>query len=159
MQPGEAERLLLRLREQRRLILLFDALDQADDTKVQVLNQVLTKTAWQSCPAVVSGRPYSIEHQLNTQDEKYLFRDYAAWRFVQLEEFDPKQQRRYLGDRRYQAIPEDARKILTVPRVLYYLGEIPEGEMAGIRTPCDVFYRATGHMLDDGIAGAKDRRA
>ena len=72
-----------------------------------------------------------------------------------MEDFDAKQQRKHLGGDVYDAIPNAARKILTIPRVLYYLVQVPWPRLAGIRTPSDVFHEAASRLVNDGIRGSR----
>ena len=59
---GRAMELLIRLRDQGRLVLLFDALDQAggDGAAVGLLKDLLGHDRWNRCRIVVSGRPHAI---------------------------------------------------------------------------------------------------
>ena len=154
----DAERLLRRLCEQGRLVLLFDALDQASDSKVDTLNKVLGIRDVRGMPlfprVMVAGRPYMIARHLEENYPEFLFRDQRAWEYLQLEDFNDRQQRYYLGDERYNTIPRGARPILGAPRVLKYLREVPTTEFSDIRTPSDVYFRATQKLLDAGINGS-----
>ena len=57
------------------------------------------------------------------------------------------QQRHLLGDRRYKAVPADARSILTTPRLLEYVRGLRLDELPALRTAADVYWRAIDHML------------
>ena len=72
-----------------------------------------------------------------------------------VDEFTPDEQKKYLGEERYNAVPEDARDLLTVPRVLYYLRN--HVLLAEVRQPIklkaasDVYWNAVLHILEKGL--------
>jgi len=141
------------LRDRSRLVLILDGLDQmAGDPNA--LGWLLESPAWQTCRFVVAGRVQSLRRYWDA-----LFKD-RPWRYLQVEEFDEEQQREYLGAARYDSIPEDARTILSVPRVLeYLLGylvdlENSEGDSrksSAIKSAADVFYGAIERMIHGGM--------
>ncbi|MFO0870502.1 MAG: SUMF1/EgtB/PvdO family nonheme iron enzyme [Pirellulales bacterium] len=141
---------LRRLRKRGDLVLLFDELDQiaAHSLGASLLKNLLGDPKWARCAIVIAGRP----HALNAfKDDLFPGRE---WRFVQLDEFTPPQQKTFLGERLYERIRKEseAREILSVPRVLYYLRKLGADEVAGIRTPSDVYWRALRHMVRDGLS-------
>lgn len=146
-----------RLRRQGSLVLVCDALDQAGPAGIRTLERLVGDAHWDGTRVLVGGRPNVLLRNAA------LFTDAArGWRFVRLGEFDPRQQRLYLGklpdgSDRYERVPEDARPILSVPRVLEYLREIPDADWSGIRTPGDVYWRATGHMIKKGLLDVNAR--
>jgi hypothetical protein len=71
-----------------------------------------------------------------------------------VDEFDEKQQTEYLGKERISAIPKDARAILTVPRVLYYLRRYVD-DPSQIRTASDVYWTAIRRMIHDAMLGGR----
>ena len=117
--PQRLQTDLERLRHRGRLVLLFDGLDMANDDSVQALAQLLEpRSEWSRCRIVVAGRPFALERHWDR-----LFEG-GSWQFVQIAEFNSKQQRAALGKidgrDRYDLIPPEARNILTTPRVLEY---------------------------------------
>jgi formylglycine-generating enzyme required for sulfatase activity len=63
------------------------------------------------------------------------------------------------GKVRFDELPDDARPILSVPRVLEYIREISDDKLAAIRTPADVYYlsicRLLARALEDGSETAR----
>ena len=143
--------LLVRLRDEGRLTILYDALDQSDAKHVHLL-EALLEPQWQRCRVVISGRPHALRRYWEP-----LFARRSDWRFVQLDEFDEDEQRRYLGETadgqsRFQRIPSEARTILGVPRVLEYIRfEVPDSELELLKTPSDVYWRATQNLIARGL--------
>ncbi len=151
-------RILDQLRREGRLVILVDGLDQTppDGDAVECLRRLLEDPDWQTCRFVVSGRPYALQcHWAELFDGERGF----DWRFVQLDEFNEQEQRAYLGDERYEAVPVEAREILCTPRVLKYLREdLPERELKNIKAAGDVYWHATGHLLKEGMKGSEGAR-
>ncbi|MGB7326596.1 MAG: SUMF1/EgtB/PvdO family nonheme iron enzyme [Rubripirellula sp.] len=148
---NDLERLILERRKEGKIILLVDALDQVDlnsTSSLQRLKYLLADHRWSSCPIVLGSRPFALD-----RDWEELFVSDAApgWDIVQIDEFTTKQQREYLGDVRYEYIPQGAKEILSVPRVLYYLRSTPDEEFDKIRTPSDVYWLSTTRLLVDGL--------
>lgn len=71
-----------------RVVFLFDALDQTA-REVLSLGNFLAQPEIRSCPAILTGRPSSVN--------SHAFRD-NAWRTLRLLPFDWERQRRYLGE-------------------------------------------------------------
>jgi len=155
----EAAQTIRRLRGQGRLVLLFDALDQAgaDGTAVTLLRNLLNDPQWQPCRFILSGRPHAL-----TRHWTDLF-DNPAWQYVQLDEFTEAQQRRFLGrDQagrdRFDRLSEDAREILSVPRVLEYLRAMPEDRWGRIARAADVYWEAVQYMVARGMNNSAEAR-
>src|SRR5262249_48173448 len=130
---------LCECREQGQLVLLFDALDQAagNDKAVQVLRGLIYDQRYDHCRIVLCSRPHALDGYWDN-----FFQDAPIpWRFVQLDEFDVEQQRRYLGEygEHLDLIPPETRHILSVPRVLFYLRRLPPHELQQIETPSDLY--------------------
>jgi formylglycine-generating enzyme required for sulfatase activity len=147
---------LERLRDRGRLVLLFDGLDQAGDENVAALAGLLSPSGeWAACCVVVAGRPFALERHWDA-----LFAG-RPWSFVQIGEFDAGLQRAALGRTdgrdRYDLIHEEARDILTVPRVLEYLRPLCSDELEGLRTAADVYWHACGYMLTRSL-GVEETR-
>ena len=162
MSADDALRVLESLRRQGRIVLLLDALDQAppDGGAVQVLHSLLEDHEWHACRIVVSGRPHALQRHWERLFATSLG---FGWRFVQLDEFDPDQQRRFLGRthdgrERYGLIPETAREILSTPRVLEYLRDLPDRELEQIRTAGDVYWHSINHLLKEGMKNSEPAR-
>jgi serine/threonine protein kinase len=158
LSAADGERMLSLLREQGRLVLLFDALDQTrgDRSAVRTLRDMLHDPRWDRVRIILSSRPHAL--QRSWED---LFEG-IGWRFVRLDEFDERQQRQYLGKDaggrdRLEAVPEKAREILSVPRVLEYLRKLPDAELGKIRTPSDVYLRAVNRMIELGLRADEAR--
>jgi hypothetical protein len=154
----EVDSVLIGMRREGRLVLLIDALDQVDAANLaclQTLRHLLVDEHWKSCPIVLGSRPFAVERDWNL-----LFPDAAAtgWQFLHVEEFNPDQQRRYLGTDRYDLVPVDAHPVLSIPRVLHYLFFADESDFQAIRTASDVYTLATSKLLEDGLRarGAED---
>lgn len=158
-----AQAFLDRLRKCGRLILLLEALDQISDAaSIETLKTLLTDVDWKNCPMVVSGRPYAL-----IRHERVLFGEdwqrEAKWRVCQLDEFSEEEQKNYLGAfkdgvSRWEAIPEEARPILSVPRVLRYLRPLAKERFEQITTAADVFAFSIERMITKGLRDEKARR-
>ena len=156
-----ASQILAQLRQSGRLVLLLDALDQApaDGPAVDTLCALLDSSDWHQCRIVIGARP----HALQRHWDKLFDAPRVGWRFVQLDEFDEDEQRLFLGNTadgrsRYHLVPEEAREILSVPRVLEYLRKLPDGELAKIRAPSDVYWQAANHMIKQGMKNSERAR-
>jgi formylglycine-generating enzyme required for sulfatase activity len=151
LENGEAAACLRRLREQGRLCLLFDGLDEvdADSPVLMSLREMMNpESLWKDCRIVIAGRPYAI-----TTLSDQLFSGHLSaggWRFLVVDEFTSEQQREYLGDEHYEAVPEDAREILTVPRVLFYLRKYVS-DPKQIRSASDVYWTAVRRITEEGL--------
>lgn len=145
------------LRGQGRLTLLLDALDQAppDGSAVRALRRLLQNPDWKGCRIIVSGRPYALQRHWSELFDASIE---PGWRFLQLDEFDEAQQRTFLGDARYHLIPAEAREILSTPRVLEYLRELPDVDLPQIGTAGDVYLHAVNHLLKLGMKGSVDAK-
>ncbi|MCO6455390.1 MAG: SUMF1/EgtB/PvdO family nonheme iron enzyme [Pirellulaceae bacterium] len=160
--PGVAGQVLHSLRDQGRLVLLLDALDQEppDGSAAQLIGQLLGNPAWRGCRIVISGRPHALERhwsQLFATELGY------RWRFAKVEEFTADEQRRFLGtdDRgrdRLDLIPREACEILSTPRVLSYLRALPDSDLRKIRTAGDVYWLSIQHLLVAGMQGSDEAR-
>jgi hypothetical protein len=154
-------RVLQRLRDQGRLVLLFDGLDQAsgDGAAVRLLQDLLADRRWQKCRIVVSGRPHALQRYWNE-----LFAAPAiGWRYLQADEFTERQQRAYLGQDasgqdRYERLPEEAREILGVPRVLEYLRRLDDDQWSKIRTASDVYWLSIRQLVLSGLQNSAEAR-
>jgi hypothetical protein len=156
-----ASQLVRRLRQHGRLVLLFDALDQADGKgrAVRLLQDLLGDPRWDRCRIVLSGRPHALQRY---RDDLFV-PPRVGWRYVLVDDFREKQSRVFLGkDRngkdRYDRLAADAREILTVPRVLNYLRQLTDGQLSAVRTPSDVYCDATRRLIRKGLASAGARR-
>jgi serine/threonine protein kinase/formylglycine-generating enzyme required for sulfatase activity len=156
----DGERVLDLLRKQGRLVLLFDALDQTrgDGSAVQTLRDLLHDPQWDRVRIILSSRPHALQRHWGELFESPRI----PWRFVQLDEFDEHQQRDYLGkdasgEDRIKAVPEEAREILSVPRVLEYLRKLPDAELRTIRSTSDVYWRAVTRMILQGLKADEAR--
>ncbi|MCY2996052.1 MAG: SUMF1/EgtB/PvdO family nonheme iron enzyme [Planctomycetota bacterium] len=145
-------------RRSGRLVLLFDGLDQIGDrAQLDAIQSLLVSPLWEACRKVVAGRPHAVQREWQR-----LFAG-RPWRFLQAEELTPAQQRRYLGNApngrsRYDRLPEEARGILSVPRVLYYLWQMSEDRFARVETASDVYYLAIEEMILRGMQGSPQAR-
>jgi len=154
--------LLRRLRDQGRIVLLLDELDQIGPKSpaVDAVASLLKNPRWKRCPIVLAGRPYAMRIR---EFRKTLFEPYLSqWRFVSLDEFTPDEQRIMLGrtadgrEDRYGLIHEEAHEILGVPRVLEYLRKLDDVTLRSIRTPSDVYWRAIRKMLPEDMEGSAE---
>ncbi|HEY3782991.1 MAG TPA: SUMF1/EgtB/PvdO family nonheme iron enzyme [Fimbriimonadaceae bacterium] len=139
------------LRNEGRLSLLIDALDQVDARNLrclETLRHLLSDKNWTTCPIVLGSRFYALHRDWNQLFEDHLARE---WTFIQVCEFDESQQRRFLGGKRFSSIPEHAREILRVPRVLLYLLRIHDDAVDDISTSSDVYTLVVGKLLSAGI--------
>jgi formylglycine-generating enzyme required for sulfatase activity len=148
------ERVLETCAHSGRLTLLADGLDQVEN-KQELLQEFLNTQdeRIQRIRLIVAGRSNAVLGHW-TQ----VFQD-PAWTFVRVEPFRRDQQVRFLGwlpssDRferrklRYSQIPNSAREILSIPRVLEYLLEVDD--FSDLRTPADVYSRAIDRMIEKG---------
>jgi hypothetical protein len=151
-----AEHILRRLRDQGRLVLLLDALDQtvAGSAQIDTLCQIVSSDQWHDCRIVLSGRPYAL---VSHWDRLFKNHRTIGWRFVEVEEFDERQQEAYLGktadgkSRYKEFIRPEAREILGTPRVLQYLRGFSDTALSEIRTVSDVYYRSLRHLIEEGM--------
>ncbi|MBX7168084.1 MAG: SUMF1/EgtB/PvdO family nonheme iron enzyme [Pirellulales bacterium] len=145
---------LARLARRGELWLVFDAIDHASQTQLDVLGLILADPALAACRFVLGSRPYRVrEHFARLFGHPHEAR---GWQFLQLDPFDEPQQRRYLGKGadgkdRYERVPREARRLLGVPRALYYLSMVLQDDGLVLRTPSDVFWLATRKMLAEGL--------
>ena len=159
---GDALRAVEALRREGRLVLLLDALDQepADGATAVLVGQLLDDPAWRKCRIVISGRAHAIQRHWTQLFATELGH---GWQFVQVDEFTPEEQRRFLGSdsdgkNRLDLIPEDAREILSTPRVLSYLRGLPDKALHKIRTVGDVYWHSIQHLLIEGMQGSEAAR-
>ena len=158
----DALRAVEALRREGRLVLLLDALDQepADGAAAVLVGQLLDDPAWRKCRIVISGRPHAIQRhwtQLFATDSGH------GWQFVQVDEFTPEEQRLFLGadgngKDRLDLIPEEAREILSTPRVLSYLRGLSDTDLHKIRTVGDVYWHSIQRLLIEGMQGSDAAR-
>ena len=146
--PAICRELVERNRRFGRIALLFDGLDQLGDC--EALANAVKSPYWKDCHIVIAGRPFALQ-----RDWHKLFND-SHWRFIRVEEFSAAQQTRYLGNDRngkpkIKRIPLEARSILTVPRVLYYIRELPDSKLSGLKTAADVYYLAIYELIKRGM--------
>ncbi|MBU6172199.1 MAG: SUMF1/EgtB/PvdO family nonheme iron enzyme [Planctomycetes bacterium] len=141
------------------LTLLADGLDQISD-KSDLLAEFLNSTdnVIKNIRLIVASRSNTVLMRW-----KKVFCN-AAWTFVRVEPFTVDQQMRYLGwietaasnqtparrELRYSKIPETARELLCIPRVLEYLREVDNYQ--DIRTAADVYFQALETMIARGMA-------
>jgi hypothetical protein len=135
----KATALLERLRSQRRLVLLIDHLDPSQDevkTRLHTLKRLLRDPRWRLCGLVLGGRRRTFE-RFGTE----ILGDTsaAAWRFLSLHEFEPDQQRRYLGPERAALVPDDAWRLLANPCVLKEWRGLPTAQSRSIRDVGDAY--------------------
>ncbi len=158
----DALRAVTRLRDEGRLVLLLDALDQepADGSAAALVSQLLQDQAWENCRFVISGRPHAIQRHWS---QIFATNHEHGWKFVQVDEFKPDEQRQFLGSDgggtdRLDLIPEEAREILSTPRVLSYLRGLPDQDLHRIRTVGDVYWHSIQHLLTEGMQGSEPAR-
>ena len=159
IQRAALELLLAQRAKEGKLTLLADGLDQISDKSVllaEFLNSADLEI--QQIRLIVAGRSNAILMQW-----KRAFSN-PAWTFVRVEPFTVDQQMRYLGwietaasdqtparrELRYSKIPETARELLCIPRVLEYLREVDNYQ--DIRTAADVYFQALVTMIARGMA-------
>jgi sulfatase modifying factor 1 len=141
----EAQRVLRKLIDDGRLLLLVDAIDQTltEENVAHKLDQLQSFLANElhDCPAVISGRPYAIQRYW-----KHLFQQ-GNWRFAQILPFDQQQQKDYLGQERFGHLERLDVEVLAVPRALESIRKLKINQLAELRTASDVYWRATDEML------------
>ncbi|MCY2977756.1 MAG: TIR domain-containing protein, partial [Planctomycetota bacterium] len=158
----DAVRIIESLRDEGRLVLILDALDQepADGSAAILVGELLQDSSWKRCRIVISGRPHALQRHWQALFASHLG---WGWRFVQVDEFTPDQQRQFLGvdqrgKNRLELIPQEAREILSTPRVLSYLRKLPDAELRKIRTAGDVYWHSVQHLLVAGMQGSEAAR-
>lgn len=164
----EIERRLRVQNRQGRLVLFIDGLDHINvDEQLPPFLYELESTSWRDRPVVVSGRPYAVQRRFIDITDSSASHSRcittAGWTFCRPREFDESQQRAYLGtigdrDDRYDLIPADARKILSVPRVLEYVRRLNETDLRRIQSTADVYFRAIPEMIRKTMAEAHSTR-
>ena len=158
----DAVRIIESLRDEGRLVLILDALDQepADGSAAILVGELLQDSSWKRCRIVISGRPHALQRHWQALFASHLG---WGWRFVQVDEFTPDQQRQFLGvdqrgKNRLELIPQEAREILSTPRVLSYLRKLTDAELRKIRTAGDVYWHSVQHLLIEGMQGSEAAR-
>ncbi|MCA9211915.1 MAG: SUMF1/EgtB/PvdO family nonheme iron enzyme [Planctomycetales bacterium] len=153
---------LERLRDEGRIVLLVDALDQVppDSLIVNGLRDCLEDVQWDKCRIVIGGRPYALARYW---EQLFSRRRNTKWLFIRLDEFTKDEQRLFLGTTndgvdRLGLIPTEACEILPTPRVLEFLRELPDETLREIRTESDVYWRSTQYLLEKGIANSHKAR-
>lgn len=105
-------------------------------------------------PIVLSGRAYVLKGwapRRCDEGEHKLRAD--LWTFCTLSEFDEAQQKRYLGQDRFDCIHQDLKGLLAVPRFLRYVrDEEDKNKLKAIRTPADLFFNATHQIISAILA-------
>ena len=148
-------RLLRRLLAQGRLALLVDGLDQIRvhqgeqiHPKIRSLKEFLAIDG-KKCRVVVAGRPHAVDRYWDD-----LFAN-GDWRFAQIDHFNKDEQRRYLGEDRFERLQRLDVEILSVPRALQTTRRIASSRLASLRTASDVYWECVKTMLEAGLkAGA-----
>ncbi len=127
------------------LVLLADGLDQIAD-RSQLLSEFENQnnSLVQKIRLVVAGRSNAIQMQWSSVFES------DSWTFIRVEPFTIPQQKRYLGSR-YDRIPESARELLFIPRVLEYL--LKTNNYENLHTAADVYAAAIQSMIQEGLEG------
>ena len=139
-----------RLQRTGKIDLIIDGLDQVgtESTAAKWLSKLLIDPDWLRCRIFVAGRPYSIKGIW----ESVLSKSPKQWQFIAIDEFDEDQQKALLGKKRWEAVPMEARSLLSNPRALDYIRtRIPEEELESIRSAAQLFFKATDHMLRESI--------
>jgi formylglycine-generating enzyme required for sulfatase activity len=152
---------LQHLKDSGQLVLLIDGLDQIhpESHSIKTLKAILEDDTWRKCSLVLSGRPFALQRYWLQLFESSL----PKWQFLQLDEFATVEQRRFLGETAsgqsiYDLIPEAARDILSVPRVLEYIKKLDSTEFPKIKRPSDVYSRAVLHMIKEGLSNSAKAR-
>ncbi len=162
-----------RLRRAGKLVLLIDAIDQAQGAKLDTLKWWLgnagafvsassapVTSEWQRCRFVATGRPFAI------QDKRFqdLLGDTSRdWRCVEIDPFTEAEQRVVLGrfpdgTERWDQVPREARPLLSTPRVCEYLLKLPVEKWLKLRTVSDVYFESLRYQVQEGLKaiGARD---
>ncbi len=101
-------------------------------------------------PIVLSGRAYVLEGWAPRRcDEGEHKLQADLWTFCTLSEFDEEQQKKYLGQDRFDCIHQDLKGLLAVPRFLRYVRDEDPNKLSAIRTPADLFFNATNQIIRD----------
>ena len=105
-----------RLQRTGMIDLIIDGLDQVgtESTAAKWLSKLLVDPDWLRCRIFVAGRPYSIKGTW----ESMLSKSPKQWEFIAIDEFDEDQQKALLGKKRWEAVPMEARSLLSNPRAL-----------------------------------------
>ena len=148
--PNDALAILEKLWDEGRLTLVLDGLDQAppNNESIATFKALLEDQRWHKCRVIVSGRPYALQCHSPT-----LFATAHGynWRFVKVDEFDEVQQQECIGLERYNWVAEEARDILSTPRVLECLHRLTDNEVRQIASAGDVYWLSLQHLLTEGI--------
>jgi formylglycine-generating enzyme required for sulfatase activity len=134
------------------LCLILDGLDQVSDVELDPVVTVLSSTECGLGRFILAGRPNVVT------SERGRKLDFAGgrWSWVHVQDLTRSQQVRYLGwlpdgRLRFEAITPEARDLLVVPRVLYYLrGRVAE-DLRGLRTASAVYAGALDYMLREAL--------
>jgi formylglycine-generating enzyme required for sulfatase activity len=155
----ELRQYLVQAARRGELTLIFDGLDQASDSDLDPIFWLLDSPAFKRCRFILAAR----SNKICSKWERLNQCEY--WTYLRVDDFDTPQQIRYLGwlppvsggssDKpqverlRFNEIHRDARRILNVPRVLWYLRE--RVDFTNIRTACDVYDDAVTKLIEDGL--------
>jgi len=134
------------------LCLILDGLDQVGESEVDAVAEVLESPECSSGRFILAGRP-SI---LNSARGRRLQLHLGGWTWIHVAELNKAQQIRYLGwlpdgSLRYQHICPEARSLLTVPRVLYYLRKRAAADLKQLKTAAAVYAGALDFMLHEAL--------
>ena len=137
------------------LTLLVDALDQTQgdhlkNKRAELLARFLESPDGQppiSC--VVAGRPYSVT--VDFWDK--LFAPDPNWCFTLISEFNESQQRRYIGDDRWEALYVIEVSAMGQPRLLESVRELTASELDGIRTASELHWKVLNKTFNKSNQG------
>ena len=151
--------LLNELQEKNNAVILIDGLDHHHSEVSKGLACLQKENSDEEWPPIVlSGRAYVLEGWAPRgcdEGEHKLRAD--LWTFCTLSEFDEAQQKRYLGQDRFNCIHQDLKGLLAVPRFLRYVRDEDITKLKAIRTPADIFFNAT-HEIISAILTKQDER-
>ncbi len=149
---GQLRGLIERLVRRGRFSLLVDSLDQSatlSDARAscRALCDFLARYPEVRC--VVSGRPYAIRRYW---DELFdVHSGQAAWQFVKVDVFTKVEAERYVGAERLACLQRLGADVISIPRSLEMIQDIPTDSLAGLRTKSDVYYRSVKGLLQRGL--------
>ena len=157
------ERTLDRAIRSGNLTLVVDALDQTKgkEAKVERAKMLATflnvESTHRSVAVVVAGRPYSITGEI--WNELFVATSGSdQWCFTLIDDFDESQQRRYVGEDRWEALQLIEVAALSQPRLLEAVRRLKPAQLENIRTAAELHWLVLNDTFDVANLGHDDNR-
>ncbi|MCY2987374.1 MAG: formylglycine-generating enzyme family protein, partial [Planctomycetota bacterium] len=100
---------------------------------------------------VVSGRPYAIRRYWDL-----LFEPQGTWQFVKVDVFTHDECRQFVGPERLAHLTRLGADVISVPRALEMIQQIPVKFLPSLRTTSDVYWKSLEGMLEEALKNQAD---